>query len=266
ILTARSWMIQKNFLGEIPIMGGKLGFPSNMGFPSWVVSWDSQVTWDSHHGWWVTEVEENRVKSVGALVRDLITRKEEEKKKKKESCSSPDDSIIIVGQKRKRIAMIPTSSGDPDDSDDGFEPEDGDEDDDDEGPSPTPSPQKSSKCNRCTTKEILCTLIGEGSTLCHACRKAKVKCSLVGNERVVRRSKRVKREESKREETPVASSSSRRIDALKESNQELSRWLFLMEDMVRFIVQMIRPIDANEETEEDQVKRTGDVKGKGRKE
>ncbi|KAJ3990727.1 hypothetical protein F5050DRAFT_1813570 [Lentinula boryana] len=213
-----------------------------------------------------TREEENRAKTVGALVRDSIARKEQAKEKGKENRSLCDDSILYVGKKRKRTTMMSTPIGDPDDSDNDFEPEgDDNDDDDDEEPSPTPSPQKSSKCDRCTSKEVPCILIGEGSASCQACRKAKVKCSLVGNDRTFRRSKRLKREESKKEDTPVASSSSRRIDALEESNRELSRRLLLMEDMVRFIVQTIRPVDANEESEEDRVKRTGDVKGKGRK-
>ncbi|KAJ3792114.1 hypothetical protein GGU11DRAFT_750499 [Lentinula aff. detonsa] len=124
------------------------------------------------------------------------------------------------------------------DSDEYKDQQDDEESEKDPTPSPTPTitPRKASK-------------------------KARVKCSLVGNERTVRRSKRLRREDSM-----IASTSSERFDALEESNRELSRRLSLMEDMVRFIIQTIRPVDANEESEEDRVRRTGDVKGKGRKE
>ncbi|KAJ3990705.1 hypothetical protein F5050DRAFT_1813610 [Lentinula boryana] len=176
--------------------------------------------------------------------------------------------------------MSPTSTGDPDDGDDDFEPEgnDDDDDDDDESPSPTPSPGKSSKCDHCTSKEIPCTLIGEGSASCHACRKAKVKCSLVGNDRTFRRSKRVKREESRREESSVASSSSQRIEVLEAQNRAfegeirmLGHRLYVMEDMVRVLAQFLHtkatvPEEDSEESEEEREKRTGDKKGKGQKE
>ncbi|KAJ3792286.1 hypothetical protein GGU11DRAFT_750231 [Lentinula aff. detonsa] len=190
--------------------------------------------------------EKNRAKSVGALVQASIARRG------KENHPIDVDSPTVVGKKRKRTRMIASNgdpeSNDPNPGDDGedFDTEsdeykdqkDEDEEEPEKTPTPTPTftPRKTSK-------------------------KARVKCLLVGNERRIRRSKRLRREDS-----VVASSSNERIDALEESNRELSRRLSLMEDMVRFIVQTIRPIDANEETEEDRVKRTGDVKGKGRKE
>ncbi|KAJ3978735.1 hypothetical protein F5890DRAFT_1479104 [Lentinula detonsa] len=224
---------------------------------------------------------EDRAKSVGALVRDSIARKQQKEKEIQSSC---DDSVLVVGKKRKRTAIIPSSAEDLDDSSDGFEPEGNDDDDDDDEdpssppPSPRKSPSKSPKCDRCTTKEIACNLIGEGSASCIACRKAKVKCSLVGNERIIRRSKRVKREELKREESPIASSSNQRIEVLEAQNQAfegeirmLAHRLFLVEDDVRLLAQSIHtkaviPEENSKESEEDREKRTGDKKGKGRQE
>ncbi|KAJ3979731.1 hypothetical protein F5890DRAFT_1478302 [Lentinula detonsa] len=194
------------------------------------------------------EEEANRAKSVGALVQASIARRG------KENHPIDVDSSPKVGKKRKRIAMI-ASNGDPEgddpnpgddgedsesDSDEYKEQQDEDEEESEKAPTPTPTLHPTPR---------------------KALKKARVKCSLVGSERTFRRSKRLKREDSM-----VASTSSERFDALEESNRELSRRLSLMEDMVRFIVQTIRPVDANEESEEDRVRRTGDVKGKGRKE
>ncbi|KAJ3792570.1 hypothetical protein GGU11DRAFT_760658 [Lentinula aff. detonsa] len=212
--------------------------------------------------------EENRAKSVGALVQASIARRG------KRNLPIDVDAVKIIGKKRKRVAMIasnndfegnePNSGEDGEDSEpESDEYEDKKEEDEEKSqktptPTPTPTPGNSSKCDRCTSKGSSCTFIRNGSASCIACRKAKVKCSLVGNERTVRRSKRLRREES-----PVASSSHKRIEVLEERNRELAHRLFLLEDMVRFIVQTIWPVDANEELEEDRVKRTGDVKGKG---
>ncbi|KAJ3736158.1 hypothetical protein DFJ43DRAFT_1150454 [Lentinula guzmanii] len=186
-------------------------------------------------------------------------RRKSAKKKKKRTEQNLKSShrrgfLPKVGKKRKRIAMI-ASNGDPEgddpnpgddgedsesESDEYKEQQDEDEEESEKATTPTPTPNPTPR---------------------KALKKARVKCSLVGNERTIRRSKRLKREDSM-----VASTSSGRFDALEESNRELSRRLSLMEDMVRFIVQTIRPVDANEESEEDRVRRTGDVKGKGRKE
>ncbi|KAJ3979308.1 hypothetical protein F5890DRAFT_1478644 [Lentinula detonsa] len=163
----------------------------------------------------------------------------------KESHPIDVDSIIEVEKKRKEIAMI-ALNGDPEGNDpnpgdngddsgpesDEYEEEKEGEEGSKKNPTPTPTPMK-----------------------------AKVKCLLVGNGCTIRRSKRLKSEVSL-----VASSSSERIDALKEHNRELAHQLYLVEDMVWFIVQTIRPVEVNEESEEDWVKRTGDVKGKGQKE
>ncbi|KAJ3978949.1 hypothetical protein F5890DRAFT_1478930 [Lentinula detonsa] len=198
--------------------------------------------------------EENHTKSVGALVQASIARRG------KRDLPIDVDSVEVIGKKRKRVAMIASNDDsegnehnpgdDGEDSNpesDEYEDEKGDEEESEKAltPTPTPTPRMPSKCNRCISKNA----------------SSKVKCSLVGNERTVRRSKRLRREDS-----IVASSSNERIDALEESNRELSRRLYLMEDMVRFIVQTIQLVDADEELEEDWVKRTGDVKGKGRKE
>ncbi|KAJ3791813.1 hypothetical protein GGU11DRAFT_751023 [Lentinula aff. detonsa] len=187
-----------------------------------------------------------------------------------------EEEIRLQKMKEER----PTSTGDPDDGDDDFKPEgdDDDDDDDDDDSSPTPSPQKPSKCDHCIAKGITCTLMGEGSASCVACRKAKVKCSLVGNEQIIRRSKRVKREELKREETPVASSSNQRIEVLEAQNrafegeiQMLAHQLFLVEDVVRLLAQSLHtkaavPEEDSEESEEEREKQTGDKKGKGQQE
>ncbi|KAJ3978722.1 hypothetical protein F5890DRAFT_1479113 [Lentinula detonsa] len=216
--------------------------------------------------------EENRAKSVGALVQASIVRRG------KRDLPIDVDSVERIGKKRKRVARIPSNGSPGDDEPNPGEDNEASDSNSDEykndiedheeedpyippTPTPTSTPRKPLKCDCCTSKDISCSMIGSGSASCIACRKAKVKCLLVGNERTVRRSKRLKREES-----AVASSSSERIEVLEERNQELAHRLFLLEDMVRFIIQTIRPVDANEESEEDRVKRTGDVKGKGRKE
>ncbi|KAJ3721391.1 hypothetical protein DFJ43DRAFT_1158580 [Lentinula guzmanii] len=106
-----------------------------------------------------TREEESQAKSIGALVRDSIARKEQVKEKGKENRSLGDDSVLYVGKKRKWVAMIPTSNEYPDDGDDDFEPEgdhddkDDDHEEDEDPSSPTNSPRKSSKCDHCIAKE-----------------------------------------------------------------------------------------------------------------
>ncbi|KAJ3991139.1 hypothetical protein F5050DRAFT_1812901 [Lentinula boryana] len=206
---------------------------------------------------------EDWAKLIGSFVRDSIARREQEKEKGKEADRRPicDDSVVYVGRKQKHSVMMAAPAGDPDGDDpypgdNSSEPNsDEEKDDEDSEADPSPSPRKPSKCDRCISKSIPCKMIGQGSASCQACRKAKVKCSLVGNERKIRRSKRTKREES-----PIASSSSLRIKALEEhnrildeQNQMLHHRLYVMEDMVRYILQNLprQQEFEGEESEED---------------
>ncbi|KAJ3991469.1 hypothetical protein F5050DRAFT_1716068, partial [Lentinula boryana] len=189
---------------------------------------------------------------------------EQEKEKEKEVERRPicNDSVIYIARKRKHLVMMAAPAGNPDrddpyPGDDSSKPDsDEEKDDEDLEADPSPLPQKSSKCDCCISRTIPCKMIGQGLASYQACRKAKVKCLFVGNERKIRRSKRTKREES-----PITSLSNLRIEALEEHNQILNEQsqmlahrLYVMEDMVRFILQNLlrRQEFEGEESEEDQ--------------
>ncbi|KAJ3979038.1 hypothetical protein F5890DRAFT_1478851 [Lentinula detonsa] len=179
--------------------------------------------------------------------------------------------MVVVGKKRKRVVMVAVPSGDPEDDDpnpgdDGDYNESNDEDDND----PPSTPPKQSRCSHCILKALKCKMVGPGSASCKGCRKAKVRCSLVPDN-YPRRSKRVKME------SPVASTSSQTINDLRTNIQDLNTRITLQEEMLRYLIVRVRKLeeekkesegedDEEEESEEDGVKRTGDKKGKGRKE
>ncbi|KAJ3722763.1 hypothetical protein DFJ43DRAFT_1158229 [Lentinula guzmanii] len=229
------------------------------------------------------KIEMERRMETAALVRAQI-----EKKKKEQQLNSVSNRFIsslqllssiiagqrnldgMVGQKRKRVAVV-VPSGDPEGGD--LNPGDDDDyveldTDDDEDPEvPPTSPPKQSRCSRCILKAFKCELVGPGSASCKGCRKAKVRCSLVPDD-YPRRSKRVKME------SPVASTSSRTIEDLRTNIRDLNTRINLQEEMLRYLILRVRKLEEEkkeeeeeeEESEEDRVKRTGDRKGKGRKE
>ncbi|KAJ3978589.1 hypothetical protein F5890DRAFT_1593738 [Lentinula detonsa] len=188
--------------------------------------------------------------NTAALVRAQL-----EKRKKEIQVQSPvsEGSTVVAGKKRKRVTMVVVPSGDPE----GGDPNPGDDDDyiesdtdDDEDP-----------------EALKCEMVGPGSASCKGCRKSKVRCSLVPDD-YPRRSKRTKME------SPVASTSSQVIDDLRTNVRDLNTRINLQEEMLRYLILRVRKLEeANreedeeeEESEEDRVKRTGDRKGKGRKE
>ncbi|KAJ3791535.1 hypothetical protein GGU11DRAFT_812715 [Lentinula aff. detonsa] len=200
---------------------------------------------------------------------EAAKRKTEEAHEKAEMDRRPvsEASTVVVGKKRKRTVMVAVPSGDPE-GDDPNPGDDGDyndsdnEDDDPHSPSP-----KQSRCSRCILKALKCEMVGAGSASCKGCRKAKVRCSLVPDN-YPRRSKRTKLE------SPVASTSSQTIDDLRTNVRDLNTRINLQEEMLQYLILCVRKLEEEkreeeeeeEESEEDRVKRTGDRKGKGRKE
>ncbi|KAJ3978244.1 hypothetical protein F5890DRAFT_1479521, partial [Lentinula detonsa] len=210
------------------------------------------------------KAEMDRRMSTAALVRAQIERKEKEK-----LVHSPvsEASTVVVGKKRKRTVMVAMPSGDPE-GDDPNPGDDGDyNDSDNEDDDPPFSPPKQSRCSRCILKALKCEMVGGGSASCQGCRKAKVHCSLVPDN-YPRRSKRAK------VESPIASTSSQTIDDLRTNVRDLNTRINLQEEMLRYLILRVRKLEEEkneedeeeEESEEERVNRTGDRKGKSRKE
>ncbi|KAJ3791359.1 hypothetical protein GGU11DRAFT_761665, partial [Lentinula aff. detonsa] len=208
--------------------------------------------------------EMDRRMETAALVRAQI-----EKKKNERLVHSPvsEASTVVVGKKRKRTVMVAMPSGDPE-GDDPNPGDDGDyNDSDNEDDDPPFSPPKQSRCSRCILKALKCEMVGGGSASCQGCRKAKVRCSLVPDN-YPRRSKRAK------VESPIALTSSQTIDNLRTNVRDLNTRINLQEEMLWYLILRVRKLkeekneedEEEEESEEERVNRTGDRKGKSRKE